>query len=92
MNRDDYKALNMNPGSSRGEDYSEEYLIGELEKFYGTHQEDLLDDYMLEDIVPGICRGCGNITEEVEPEAEDNYCIYCKTNSVESVLVLLGHI
>lgn len=51
----------------------------------------LMEDYMSDSLVPGICMEatCSN-TEEYEPDQENGYCSECGRQSVKSLAVLLG--
>ena len=52
---------------------------------------DIFGDIMLSGVVPGICKNCGVISDSNEPDATENYCSQCNTNSVISINVLLGY-
>ena len=51
----------------------------------------LLDRYVIDGCVPGICVTCGETIEtSCEPDAEDIPCDACGTRTVRSILVLAG--
>lgn len=52
---------------------------------------ELLEEYGLDDAVPGICMNPGcEYTTEVEPDQRSGWCGACGTTSVRSGLVLAG--
>jgi hypothetical protein len=53
--------------------------------------EDLLEDRGQDSIVPGICINpdC-DYTIEVEPDCSSGYCEECDSQTVRSILILLG--
>ncbi len=63
--------------------------IDELMDEYGCNLlSEFLDSHCYDNIVPGICRECGFVTD-VEPDAEKSRCEDCGANTVVSALVLL---
>lgn len=56
-------------------------------------EEDFLEEYAHEVIVPGICmnNGCG-MTYDYEPDQDRGWCERCKTNTVKSGLLLMWFI
>jgi hypothetical protein len=54
-------------------------------------QEDFLEAFALESVVPGVCmnKDCG-ATYEYEPDQNRGWCEVCGTNSVVSGLILIG--
>lgn len=62
-----------------------------LAEDYGFSVEDLLQHYLIESIVPGICmnRDC-DYTCEWEPDQDKGWCELCGTGSVASAYILAG--
>ena len=58
---------------------------------YGYSVDELLEEYGLDETVPGICMnpGCEYVTE-YEPDQRDGWCEACGTTTVRSALVLAG--
>jgi len=58
---------------------------------YDMDRDDFLEEYALNEVVPGICMNvlCDN-TEEYEPDQDRGWCSRCRTQSVKSGLILLG--
>ena len=50
---------------------------------------ELAHDYVFESVVPAICMDCDYSTE-YEPDQNAGHCENCSTNSVKSILILLG--
>jgi len=49
------------------------------------------EGWAYDSIVPGACRNaCGFINYSVEPDARNYHCEECDTETVDSVLILLG--
>lgn len=68
-----------------------DYLLRQVVESEGlTSVYDLLEQYVTDSIVPGICINCESIESNCEPDAIDNYCNECKENKVKSILVLAG--
>lgn len=66
--------------------------IDELAQQYGQSDGlELAKDYMFDGIAPAICMNpdC-DYTTEYEPDQRAGWCEACETNSVQSILVLLG--
>ena len=51
--------------------------------------QELANDYAFDSMVPAICMTCDYSTE-YEPDQEKGHCENCSTNSVKSILILLG--
>jgi hypothetical protein len=62
-------------------------LITEEEGFEDPMQ--LLTEYALESVVPGICKECEAIYH-YEPDQDEGYCEQCGENTVVSCLILAG--
>ena len=58
---------------------------------YGLTVASFIEDYALEDVVPGICmeRNC-DYTSEYEPDQREGWCEECGKPTVKSGLVLAG--
>lgn len=64
-----------------------------LAEQYGYSAEELLEEYGLDSIVPGICMNPGcEFTTEYEPDQREGWCGACGTTTVRSALVLAGFI
>lgn len=63
--------------------------IDELMDEYGCDSlEEFLDSHCYDNIVPGICRECGFVTE-IEPDSQKGWCENCDAKAIASALVLL---
>ena len=64
-----------------------------LAKQYGYSVKELLEEYGLDSLVPGICMNerCEYVTE-CEPDQREGWCRACGTTTVRSALVLAGMI
>jgi hypothetical protein len=62
-----------------------------LAEAYGLTVDELIEEYALDCVVPGICMNpdC-EYTAEYEPDQREGYCDMCDTGSVRSALVLAG--
>ena len=60
---------------------------------YGYSVDELLEEYGLDSLVPGICMnpGCEYVTE-YEPDQREGWCGACGTTTVRSALILAGMI
>jgi len=59
---------------------------------YGFNDEyELIEDYINDGVVPGICMNedC-YFTAEYEPDQENGWCEDCETKTVKSAMVLAG--
>jgi ssDNA-binding Zn-finger/Zn-ribbon topoisomerase 1 len=58
---------------------------------YGVSVEELLEEWALDSVVPGICMNpdC-EYTAEYEPDQREGWCEACGTPTVQSAFVLLG--
>lgn len=65
--------------------------IDDLLEDEGMTEEQFIENYMLDSIVPGICmnEGC-SATYLYEPDSRKGHCQECNTKTVESGLSLLG--
>ena len=63
-------------------------ILAEEWGFEDSHE--LVEEYALCSVQPGICRQCQNTTSSCEPDARDNWCYACEENAVVSVGVLAG--
>lgn len=55
--------------------------------------EELVEEYYLDSVVPGICMNPGcNYCGDVEPDQDHGHCEFCGTQSVRSALSLAGMI
>lgn len=65
--------------------------IKQLELATGLTIEELVEEAVLGDGCEGICmNGDCDYTAQVEPDQDQGYCECCNTQSVRSVLVILG--
>ncbi len=51
---------------------------------------DMLEEFALEGVVPGVCRNCHTVSGSNEPDATENWCSECEQNKVVSILILAG--
>lgn len=60
-----------------------------LAEEYGCEVDDLLATYVFDSVVPGICmnENC-NFVIDCEPDARENWCECCETNTVCSLVEL----
>lgn len=57
----------------------------------GMTEDEFMEEYAMESIVPGICMNPGcDFVGEYEPDQDRGYCEICGTQSVMSGLRLLG--
>jgi len=71
---------------------NKEEKIGYLLEDWGyDSEEEIINTYISESVVPGICMNdiC-DYTTDVEPDCSDSYCEICDTNTVSSILVIAG--
>jgi hypothetical protein len=62
-----------------------------LANCWGLSVTELIEEYGLDDVVPGICMNPGcEYTTEVEPDQREGWCGVCGTTSVRSGIVLAG--
>ena len=65
--------------------------LREIATIYGVSTPELLEQYGLDDVVPGICMNAGcDFTTLYEPDQDEGWCEECKSNTVTSALVLGG--
>jgi hypothetical protein len=70
------------PGTSKLEVLAEEW---------GLSVAEFIEEYALDDVVPGICLNPGcDYTTEVEPDQRQGWCEICGTTTVRSGVVLAG--
>ena len=70
------------PGVSKLETLAEEW---------GFSVAEFIEEYALDDVVPGICMNPGCLyTTEVEPDQRQGWCEICGTTSVRSGIVMAG--
>ncbi len=65
--------------------------LQELSKQFGLSTDELLAQATYDSLAAGICTNedC-DYTTEVEPDQNRGYCEICDTNTVQSILVLMG--
>jgi hypothetical protein len=65
--------------------------LDELAREWGMKTSEFVEEYALDDVVPGICMNpdC-DYTSEVEPDQREGWCEECDTCSVRSGVVLAG--
>ena len=65
--------------------------LDELARDWGLTAHAFVEEYALDDVVPGICMNpdC-DYTTEVEPDQREGWCEECETRSVRSGIVLAG--
>jgi len=58
---------------------------------YGLSVGELLEEWALDSVVPGICMNPNcEYTAEYEPDQSEGWCGACGTQTVQSAFVLLG--
>lgn len=63
-------------------------LLELLSESYGFETvEEMLEEYILDSVVPGICPEC-RYTTDVEPDCENGWCEECNVDTVVSAMVL----
>ena len=50
---------------------------------------DMLEDFILDSVVPGVCTECHAIGD-VEPDQDRGHCEMCGKNTVKSIHMLMG--
>ena len=62
-----------------------------LAEEWGFSVTEFIEEYALDDVVPGICLNPGcEYTTEVEPDQRQGWCEICGTTSVRSGIALAG--
>jgi hypothetical protein len=57
---------------------------------WGEYEEEQsLEPYVFDSVVPGICQGCGE-ESDTEPDQRAGHCPSCGSNGVVSIMVLHG--
>ena len=51
--------------------------------------EDLIDEYALDSVMPGICTSCKSIHYSCEPDLREGWCDECEQQRVVSLLELV---
>jgi hypothetical protein len=65
-------------------------LLDQLAKDWGYDSGmELIEDYALQSVVPGICKRC-NYSTDVEPDQYKGWCEECDEGTVVSCLALAG--
>jgi hypothetical protein len=65
--------------------------LDSLAEEWGFTVAEFIEEYALDDVVPGICLNPGcDYTTEVEPDQREGWCEICGTTSVRSGVVLAG--
>jgi hypothetical protein len=68
-----------------------EEKLAQLANAYASTVDELLETWGDDDRVPGICMNPGcDYTTEYEPYQREGWCGVCETQSVKSLLILLG--
>jgi predicted Zn-ribbon and HTH transcriptional regulator len=66
-----------------------EQCIEKLVVEYGLTEEELIERFMWDSLVPAVCKECGS-TYEYEPDCTGGHCEECGAKNVESLLFLVG--
>lgn len=53
-------------------------------------QDEQMESWVCDSVVPGCCKYCGAIEDSCEPDATENHCGNCGENGVKSVLIIAG--
>jgi hypothetical protein len=79
-----YQRRAINPGLS-------EDKLRNLAGIYGLDRDSLIETYVLDSVVPGICTNDGcDYAAEYEPDQDGGWCEECGTRTVASALILAG--
>lgn len=67
--------------------------INDLEEVTGLSSDEMAKNATFDSVADGICinDGCDYSTQ-VEPDCDNGWCEHCQTNTVQSILVLMGMI
>ena len=60
-----------------------------LARFEGDLEE-LYRSALFDGLSPGVCRECGALADDVEPDCRRGYCYSCEALAVASVCILGG--
>lgn len=52
--------------------------------------QDQLEWFVFDSVCEGQCMKCGELADCCEPDAADNYCEMCCSNTVKSALIIHG--
>ena len=62
-----------------------------IENELGVTEDQFLEEFGMESIVPAVCMECGVVHDNLEPDCDGGYCDACDTHgSLRGGLVLLG--
>ena len=61
--------------------------LEQLAQSEGMDVETMLEQAVIDSVVPGICMNC-DYTTGVEPDQDKGFCEMCNTQTVQSCLVL----
>lgn len=66
--------------------------LEQLAKMEGTSVMEMLNKYLKDSIVPGICMNpaCSNTLDQLEPDQSSAPCEECGTFTIQSCLVIAG--
>ena len=65
--------------------------LDSLAEEWGFTVQEFIEEYALDDVVPGICLNLGcDYTTTVEPDQRQGWCEVCGTTSVRSGIALAG--
>lgn len=65
--------------------------LDDLAREWGMKVNEFVEEYALDDVVPGICMNLGcDYTTDIEPDQREGWCEECETRSVRSGIVLAG--
>jgi hypothetical protein len=79
----------MNRAEKNRRDQQKLELLSEIEGYENSDM--MLQDSMMDSIVPGICMNDScSATYSYEPDSRNGWCGECKTKTVESCLSLAG--
>jgi len=65
--------------------------LQELSEQYGMSCEEMMEQATFDSLAPSICMNedC-DYTTDMEPDQSEGWCEVCGTNTVKSILVLMG--
>ena len=73
-------------------EFLEDDLLEKLAEIEGFDDSlEMLEEYGIESVVPGICTTLGcSYTTEVEPDCQEGWCEECQKGTVKSAMILAG--
>lgn len=57
---------------------------------YDGNIQSMLEHFVTDSVCPGICTECKGVEQSCEPDARENHCEECETDTVRSIFDLAG--